>query len=113
MRPAEGVQEIFDGDRAKFESGCASPYQLIFIDNRILEAADARDNRNSPIPQGAKLSQSARLIPGRHNQGVGTALDKMGQSLVISDDDADPPRIGSRNCKVPVLEIRIAGSKQS
>src|SRR5215510_9580575 len=113
MRPVEAVQEIFDGDRAKFESGCPFPHQLIFIDYRILEAADARDNRNSPVPQGAKLSQSARLIPRRYNQGVGTALDKMGQSLVISDDDADPPRMGIRNCKVTVLEISVSGSKQS
>ena len=77
MGPSQRVSEILGRDRGEFESRLAltGNVDCIHVNNGIFEAADAGHDRNRSVPQGAELSQAARLESRGNDQCIGTGLD--------------------------------------
>src|SRR5664280_1911879 len=65
------------------------------------------------VSQGTKLGQAAGFEARRHDEGIRTGLNKMGEGLVIANMNCYSAHIRFRDLLVAILEIRISTAKQS
>src|SRR5664279_6203140 len=70
----------------------------------IREAADPRYDRDRAESQGAELGQAAGLETRRHDEGIGTGLNKMGEGFIIANKNRYPALIRFRGRLIAILE---------
>src|SRR5260370_32011134 len=86
--------------------------ELVGGDDGIRQAADAGNHGNSAVTQGTKLRQSAWLEPRWYQERVRACLNKVGQVLVIADENADLVRMRFCGRAKVFPKVRLATPQQ-
>jgi hypothetical protein len=91
--------------------GIGGKGRFIGVDDGVGQSADAGDDGQGAVTQGAELGEATGLEAGRDQDRVDARLRLMGQGFVVADEAADPARMGRGGGAEPVLKIGLAGAE--
>ena len=106
----EREAQALDGHRREHDAGGDAVVQcgLVGVDHGVGEPADARHDRDGAVAQAVELGEAAGLEARGHQDGVGPALQQVGERLVIAEDAADPAGMRLRRRGEARLDGRVA-----
>ena len=106
--------ELVARHRRELDAGAGARGQrhLVGVDDRVGEAADARDDRDRAVAQRAELGEAAGLEARRHEQRVGAALQRDARATRRSRSSPRRARGGGAPPRRSRLERLVAGAEE-